>query len=583
MLFRSRYLYNGAIYTADSAYDKALLMWQHNAWQTFIVEHDYKTYWAEVKNVGGQKDDDEDKEPELAINEIGSCLVDFLYVERSIATNETLFFLNIKNKRKSEKGVFSGKHFKSASEFGTRIIDTLPGANFTGKSHQVEKLYELKAPWIKTVNTIEYVGYCPEAKGYVFPQFAVKDGVVYKPNEEEYYSLNGYHVKSKFTPGSFRPSLTYNKVEWIDDYIEAFGTQNLIVLAYYFGSLFATQIREKLGFFPFLEFTGEAGAGKSAVLEFLWKIMGRDNYEGINPTTSTNVGRYRTLSQFSNMPTSYMEGQSESKDAKKGKDDWLYEIKSLYNGRAVRAKGNRNNGNDTDEVPFYGSIVISQNVKIQADDAVMTRLIYLHMNGDHHSPAGLRAATRLFNLELEDVSGFLINSILHEREILDLIFSKFEGYQEGIAKNEKIKHPRIIEAHALLMAILDALAETYNIKNTDKKEAAEHLIRIAEDRQKDLNLDPEPVLEFWYLLEDLARSGKKINHSKNDHFELAINLNQIAAIARDCGLPAVDVALLRKLLPNNKRYEFVENKTVSSCIFHTTTRCYVFKWPGDWK
>ncbi|UNM95533.1 toprim domain-containing protein [Ignatzschineria rhizosphaerae] len=586
------YYYNGDLFTATSAYNKALLMWKRNLWQSFIVEHDYKTYWAEVKNASGlqdKEDEEEDKEPELSLTQIGTCIIDFLYVERSIATDETRFYLDIQNSRGNDRGIFSGKHFKSPNEFGSRIIDTLPGANFSGKAHQIEKLYELKAPYIKTVHTIDYVGYCPEAKGYVYPQFAVKDGEIHLPNKEDYYSFKNYHIKNTFTPGSFNPSTNIKPVQWLDDYITAFGDRGLIVLAYFFGSLFATQIRHELGYFPFLEFTGEAGSGKTAVLEFMWKLMGRDNYEGINPTTSTPAGRYRTLNQFSNMPTSYIEGQSESKDAKKGKDDWLYESKTQFNGRSVRTKGKNNNGNDTDESPFYGSIVVSQNVKIDADEATLTRFIYLHMTSDHHTPAGKRASEKLMRLEIDDVSSFLLQTILQEKSILKIIFDKYEAIKDIFIDSDRVVHSRIRDVHKLLLAILEALTETYNIDYKNRDKAAKLIMRIAEDRQKDLDHDPEPVQEFWYLLEDLQRDenldnrSSLINHSNNKEFELAINLNDIAKMARDRNLPPIDVTLLRKLLPKTKTFEFIENKTVKSSISGRTTRCYVFKWNGKWK
>lgn len=586
---RDLYLYNGSLFTATTAYEKARLMWLRNGWQSFVVEHDFYTYWAEVKNVSASNEEDDDDEPELSVVQIGTCIVDFLYVERSIATDETRFYLEIQNKRSAATGVFSGKHFKSAGEFGSRIIDTLPGANFSGKAHQVEKLYDLKAPYIKTVNTIDYVGYCPEAKGYVYPQFAVKDGELHKPNKEDYFSFKNYHIKNTFTPGSFNPSVEIKDIQWLDDFITAFGDRGIVVLAYFFGSLFATQIRHKLGFFPFLEFTGEAGSGKTAALEFMWKLMGRDNYEGINPTTSTAVARYRTLNQFSNMPTSYVEGQSESKDAKQGKDNWLYEAKTQFNGRSVRSKGNKNNGNDTDESPFLGSIVVSQNVKIDADEATLTRFIYLHMTSEHHTPAGKRATERLHNLETEDVSSFLLRTILQEKSILKIIFDKYESLKDLYINNERVIHTRIRDVHRLLLSILEALTETYNISYENRDKTAALIMKIAEDRQRDLDHDPEELQEFWYLLEDLQRDedpnrqNSMINHSNNKNFELAINLNHIASMARDRNLPPVDVTLLRRLLPNSKTFEFIENKTVKSNIHGRTMRCYVFKWNGRWK
>jgi len=54
--------------------------------------------------------------------------------------------------------------------------------------------------------------------------------------------------------------------------------------------------------YPFLELIGEAGSGKSTLIEFLWKLLGRDDYEGTDPTKSTLAGRTRTFGQVGNLP-----------------------------------------------------------------------------------------------------------------------------------------------------------------------------------------------------------------------------------------------------------------------------------------
>lgn len=54
------------------------------------------------------------------------------------------------------------------------------------------------------------------------------------------------------------------------------------------------------------------------------------------------------------------------------------ELKALYNGRSPRAIGLKTSGTETYEPPFRGSIVISQNATVNANDAVLQRIIHLH-------------------------------------------------------------------------------------------------------------------------------------------------------------------------------------------------------------
>ena len=48
-------------------------------------------------------------------------------------------------------------------------------------------------------------------------------------------------------------------------------TIRLVALSFWFGSLFAEQIRMAQESYPFLELIGEPGAGKSTLLAFLWR------------------------------------------------------------------------------------------------------------------------------------------------------------------------------------------------------------------------------------------------------------------------------------------------------------------------
>jgi len=75
-------------------------------------------------------------------------------------------------------------------------------------------------------------------------------------------------------------------------------------------------------FFRFFELTGEAGAGKSTLIEFAWKLIGRDCYEGFDPSKATFAARARSFSQVSNMPVVLIEGDRVEDKAKKGGFDF---------------------------------------------------------------------------------------------------------------------------------------------------------------------------------------------------------------------------------------------------------------------
>ncbi|TRR33085.1 bifunctional DNA primase/helicase, partial [Salmonella enterica subsp. enterica serovar Panama] len=104
------------------------------------------------------------------------------------------------------------------------------------------------------------------------------------------------------------PKLDEFTTGWIDDIWTAFGEKGYVALAFWLGSLFAEQIRERDKSFPFLEIVGEPGTGKSTLIEFLWKLAGREEYEGFDPSKSTAAARGRNFAQVSNLPVVLIEG-----------------------------------------------------------------------------------------------------------------------------------------------------------------------------------------------------------------------------------------------------------------------------------
>jgi len=59
------------------------------------------------------------------------------------------------------------------------------------------------------------------------------------------------------------------------------------------------------------------------LIEFLWKLLGRSDYEGFDPSKSTLAARMQNLVQVSNLPVVLIESDREGQAAKKG-FDWNY-------------------------------------------------------------------------------------------------------------------------------------------------------------------------------------------------------------------------------------------------------------------
>jgi len=267
------------------------------------------------------------------------------------------------------------------------------------------------------VETVDYIGYSREHGCYVFNDLAMKGGTLATRNSDDYFELGTLNIKSLSQSVALQvnTALEDYRDEWVNLLWECFGAKGIVALTFWFGSLFAEQIRAADESYPFLEIVGEAGSGKSTLVEFLWKLVGRSDYEGFDPAKSTHAARSRNFAQVSNLPVVLIESDRENNGQHKQKAfDWN-ELKTAYNGRSVRARGMKNNGNETYEPPFRAAVVIAQNYAVQADDAVMQCIVHVEFDRSQHSRASKPLAERLSRMPMDAVSGFLLKAIACEK------------------------------------------------------------------------------------------------------------------------------------------------------------------------
>src|SRR3546814_926734 len=127
------------------------------------------------------------------------------------------------------------------------------------------------------VRPLGFTGYCRDAKAYVFGQYAVSGGRVYRPNDNEFFQIGKEALKLGTSERLLDIDYDADQmdVSWLSDLWTAYGPKGIACLTFYFASLFAEQVRGEMKSFPFLEMHGLPGTGKTTLIEFLWKLMGR--------------------------------------------------------------------------------------------------------------------------------------------------------------------------------------------------------------------------------------------------------------------------------------------------------------------
>jgi len=608
---RAGYLYNGEITIATDASAKALLIYKRDRYQSFPLVFGGRQLWAtfSVERINQiQQQWMESDDPEFAafkdmsplervdraaaeavdITELANCVFRTLYFQKDPALEEGAYFLRVDFPSDSAtatvKATFSGSAVTTSGEFTKRLASVAPGALWNGTQPQIVRLMQMQWRNIRTVEAIQHTGYSIEHGAWIFGDIAVHNGRVFDPNEDDYFVLGKRSVKLRTTDRLLRIAYDADKLDtaWVSDLVTAYRGKGVVVLAFWVLALFAEQIRNMQDSLAFLEATGLPGTGKSTLLEFLWKLYGRANYEGFDPTKATGAGIARSMGQVGNLPVVLIEADRGKDNPHAKRFEWD-ELKTAYNGRAVRTRAIANAGMETFEPPFRGAIVIAQNDVVEGSPAITERILGIHFDKSHFSAAGKLAAERLSAMPMEDISGFPVHVARREKDILERYRAAFAHHETAMLKHPGIRNGRLAKNHAQLAAMLDAMLLVVNIDPADVTDAHRMIVTMLEQRQKAVETDHPHVEWFWERVDHMrALDGpaceRPINHSRTPDL-LAVSLVQFE---QRCGelnqrMPCA-ANELKRLLKSSKARKFEAIKTVNS-ITDKSVNCWVFRNP----
>lgn len=585
------YRYYGALLIARSASDKALLMFNRTERHEFHFEYDSSLYWFKldvdrymkaverIQMADPDLDERDAKAKALkesgAVAEIANCYPTPLYFQRSEATDEAWYYMRVDfpGGLPPVKATFTAAQLSSASEFKKRLLHVAKGAVYTGNTSQLDKLAKQDLPRIKEVNTQNFIGYNKEFGAYVFNEVAVHNGTLYPLNDEDYFEMRNLSLKSlSASPHlALNPDLGAFDPAWSADLWRAFGVKGYIALSFWLGTLFAEQIRAVQKSYPFLEVVGEPGSGKSTLLEFLWRLSGRPDYEGFDPSKSTPVARARNFAQVGNLPVCLIEGDRTLDNAKQRAFDWD-ELKSLYNGRSPRAVGIKTNNNETYEPPFKGAIIIAQNANTDGSPAFLERIIHLHTDRRDQTPQTKAAAEALERYPIESISGFVLLAVLREREIMAHFFAHFATAEAEVLAVMPSQHIRIIKNHAQLIALLGVLAMVLPLEDRYIQETKNALLKMAPERLKAVQAEHPLVQEFWEVfdyLDSVVPGG--INHAREPG-EIAVQFSHFQEEASHRRQSHADIKDIKKLLEGARRRQILRKGAVRSRVYEAYNR-----------
>jgi hypothetical protein len=579
------YLWNGAVTIAETPFKKAQMLYERRKLASFDFRHGNRLWWCKVTY------NDED-ERNLLVDEISNCAFKILYVERDDVIDETNFFLQVDfpEGQPTVKARFSNNALAKSGEFGTRLL-AFTGM-WSGTQEQLDRIKRGQLRQLKKVTPILATGYSPDHRAWLFGDLGVRDGRVIQVNSEKYFDFGKQAVKlcSDERMLTIQYDADQLDLDWLPDIWTAYGAKGMVALAFFTMSLFAVQIRSRDGSLGFLEITGLPGSGKTTLIEFLWKILGRSNHEGYDPNKGSAAFLGRIMMKVANLPVGLIEG-NRSDDKRTGQRQYDYnDLLILFNGRNPRGTARKTSGFETSEPPFHGSIYLMQNERIDAIPAVLERLMSMDIDKSRFSDTAREAATRIKRWPIDRVSGTIVHVVRNEAKYLPFFFERFDHHVEEMGKRvDGLINDRVILNHSQLSAAVEALPNMFpGMRPEWLAETLAQVDAMALDRQMACGGDHPMVAKFWDQVDHLLdregpedhANGKSLNQHRKPDQKIAIRLTEFEARARHAGLVPPDGDFLRKLLRNSHSRKFLKYDNVNSPTGHSV-KCWVFAQPAS--
>ena len=597
--------HQGRIFIAESPAKKAYLLHKKKPLNFFLLDFGERLYSAKVNSdeLNKPREDEAVAREQLFykycdIKQVANCVPRFEYIQRDAISGDQQFFFqfNFPNATQNCKEPLAPNSIGDPRSFAKSLLERTPGGNFEGGE---KVLAMLRSKWLDnalTVRSLPFVGYDAASKTYCFQKFGYHKGREYLANDHGYLEVGKIGLKTSLNSltivrgNDFDPS-------WFSDFFAVHHLNGLAALSWWTATLFVQQIRTKQESWPFLELTGDAGAGKSSLLRFLWRLLGRSNYEGIKPNSdgASAIGLTRALSQVSNFPVVLIESDSQTVDAQGrtvvSQYNWE-KWKALFDHNAtLRTVGVKSSSNDTDSLIFLAALCIAQNASVEGSEAILTRISHFHANRAHHTPALKVLATRLNSLPVEQLAGYLGHCIGQESVWLQRYFDAFPEYEQRLQANPVLQHQRIVLCHAQMMAATKATQALFPDWSDDALEQViKHIERRAIDRQQRVSTENPTAGRFWqiyhYLNERVVSISDEIgdreviqetlNHSA-DKSLIAINIEHFHNACRLAGQEVIHATQLHRALPLSTSHTFVETRKVRSVIEKRSLNCWLFR------
>ena len=370
-------------------------------------------------------------------------------------------------------------------------------------------------------------------------------------------------------------SITQKQVQEIFNLIqEAWGLNGVAAFSWVIAGWFVNQIKEEVGFFPFLSLWGDPAAGKSALVVLLNNIQGREG-EGL-PISQLNSkkGLVRTIGQVSGLFTALLEDNERNE---KGFDYSM--LLTGFNRGPLQVQAVFSADLQTKESPFLGSLMFVQNVEPFNSKAERQRVISLKFKIEDLTDTSRAAYEKLMNIGKKVLAGVMRQVLLNRAH-----FGEWpREYNSARSALSPMSERRILDNHALVLGFYRLFCSCFDIRPDQAftaymKEVGKRKCISSATRQT-------TIADHFFELLDTIDEEKAVTayHIDVDKGWILVNLPKVENILRNKGLnfqasEPLNMALQRhpSFIRNGLSYRFPHDPEVDGSGRTKKRKVWVF-------
>lgn len=283
--------------------------------------------------------------------------------------------------------------------------------------------------------------------------------------------------------------------KWATQFIEVFGTNARLGIAYYLSALFRDHILNLFSNFPILNLFGPKGTGKSQMAMSLSCLFGKQQTP-YNIHNGTKAGLAEHIQQFVNAFAWIDEYKNNIEY------DKIETLKSIYDSIG-RNRLNYEKGKKKETTLVNSAVILSGQEMPTADVALFSRVIFLQFQKTEYSSEEKSSYDILKGIEKQGLSHITAEILRHRSYFTEQYFQHYDFVLKDLFAEleDTVIEDRILRSWCLILASARVLAEKLDLPFTYEDLKADAIKSII-NQNSQISTSNE-IATFWDIFEAL--------------------------------------------------------------------------------